>query len=297
MSEKLMVTGAAGKLGRSVVSRLLEEFGIAPADLVVGTREPGKLADLAARGVTVKALDFSKPETLVPAFTGVDRLLIVSTDAIGNRLAGHKAAVAAAKEAGVKGIVYTSAPNPHGANHPLFFAGEHAGTETAIFDSGLPYRILRNHWYHENLFMSLPAVLKQGGTWYTSEKPGTKVTSVAHEDCARAAAAALTRPWSDDKTIYDITSDEALTKEEIASLASKILGTPINVVRLSSDALASGMKAAGVPEFVIQLTLSMDATNSAGLLAKTSTAVEELTGRKPRTFASFFETNKAALTA
>ncbi|MCM5552442.1 SDR family oxidoreductase [Pleomorphomonas sp. NRK KF1] len=296
MSEKLMVTGAAGKLGRSVVKHLLDELGVEPANLVVGTRDPGKLTDLAARGVTVKAVDFSKPETLVAAFTGIDRLLIVSTDAIGNRLEGHKAAVAAAKDAGVKGIVYTSAPNPHGANHPLFFAGEHAGTETAIFDSGLPYRILRNHWYHENLFMSLPAILKQG-TWYTSETPGTRVSSVAHEDCARAAAAALTLPWSDDKTVYDITSDEALTTEEIASLASSILGKPINVVRLSPDVLAGGMKAAGVPDFVVQLTLSMDATNSAGLLSKPSKAVEELTGRKPRTFASFFEANKAALTA
>ncbi|SCM73785.1 NmrA family protein [uncultured Pleomorphomonas sp.] len=296
MSEKLMVTGAAGKLGRSVVSLLLDEFGIAPADLVAGTRDPGKLADLAARGVTVRAVDFGKPETLASAFAGVDRLLIVSTDAIGSRLAGQRAAVAAAKSAGVKGIVYTSAPDPHGADHPLFFAGDHAGTETAIFDSGVPYRILRNHWYQENLFMSLPAVLKQG-TWYTSEKPGTKVSYVAHDDCARAAAAALVRPWADDKTIYDITGDEAFTTEEIAGLASSILGKPISVVRLSPEVLAANLKAAGLPEFLITLTLSMDATNSAGLLAKPSGAVQELTGRKPRPLAAFLEANRAALTA
>ncbi|PIP01020.1 SDR family oxidoreductase [Pleomorphomonas carboxyditropha] len=296
MSEKLMVTGAAGKLGRSVVSLLLDEFGIAPADLVAGTRDPGKLADLAARGVTVRAVDFGKPETLASAFAGVDRLLIVSTDAIGSRLAGQRAAVAAAKSAGVKGIVYTSAPDPHGADHPLFFAGDHAGTETAIFDSGVPYRILRNHWYQENLLMSLPAVLKQG-TWYTSEKPGTKVSYVAHDDCARAAAAALVRPWADDKTIYDITGDEAFTTEEIAGLASSILGKPISVVRLSPEVLAANLKAAGLPEFLITLTLSMDATNSAGLLAKPSGAVQELTGRKPRPLAAFLEANRAALTA
>ena len=296
MSEKLLVTGAAGKLGRSVVTLLLDEFGIAPANLVAGTRDPSKLADLSARGVTVRAVDFSKPDTLASAFAGIDRLLIVSTDAIGSRLAGQQAAVAAAKTAGVKGIVYTSAPNPHGANHPLFFAGDHAGTETAIFDSGLPYRILRNYWYQENFFMSLPAALKQG-TWYTSEKPGTKVARVAHDDCARAAAAALTRPWADDKAIYDIAGDEAFTTEEVAGLASRILGKPITVVRLSPEVLASNLKAAGLPEFVITLTLSMDATNSAGLLAKTSGAVEELTGRKPRSLAAFFEANRAAFTA
>lgn len=296
MSEKLMVTGAAGKLGRSVVAFLLEEFGVAPSDLVAGTRDPGKLADLSARGVTVRAVDFGKPETLRSAFADIDRLLIVSTDAIGSRLAGQQAAVAAAKAAGVKGIVYTSAPNPLGANHPLFFAGDHAGTETAIFDSGVPYRILRNHWYQENFFMALPAVLKQG-TWYTSEKPGTKVSYVAHDDCARAAAAALTRSWDNDKSIYDITSDETFSTEEVAGLATKILGKPISVVTLTPEALASKLKAAGVPDFVITLMLSMDATNSAGLLSKPSRAVEELTGRKPRPLAAFFEANRAALTA
>ncbi|PKR90389.1 NAD(P)-dependent oxidoreductase [Pleomorphomonas diazotrophica] len=296
MSEKLMVTGATGKLGRSVVNLLLGEFGIAPADLVAGTRDPGKLSDLSTRGVTVRAVDFDKPETLPAAFAGIDRLLIVSTDAIGVRLAGQQAAVKAAKAAGVKGLVYTSAPNPHGDNHPLSFAGDHAGTETAIFDSGLPYRILRNNWYQENLAMSLPAVLKSG-TWYTSEEPGTKVAYVAHEDCARAAAAALIRPWKDDRAIYEITGAEALTIEELAALASEKLAKPINVVHLSPEALASGLKAANLPPPVIEMLLSLDATNSAGLLAKTSGAVEELTGRKPSPIASYLEANRAALTA
>jgi len=296
MSEKLLVTGGAGKLGGSVVTLLLDEFGIDPADLVAGTRNPDKLADLAARGVTIRTLDFDKPETLAAALAGVDRLLLVSTDAIGSRLAGQKTAVAAAKAAGVKGIVYTSAPDPHGDNHPLLFAGDHAGTETAIFDSGLAYRILRNNWYQENLMRSLPAVLKSG-TWYTSEKPGTQVAYVAHEDCARAAAAALVRPWNDDRAIYDITGGEALTLEELAALASKTLGKPINVVRLSPETLASNLKTAGLPNSLIALMLSMDATNSAGLLAKISGAVEELTGRKPQPLVAFLEANRAALTA
>jgi NAD(P)H dehydrogenase (quinone) len=293
MSEKLLVTGAAGKLGRSVVAYLVEEFGIDPADIVAGTRDPAKLDDVGPGGVAVRAVDFDKPDSLATVFAGIDRLLIVSSDAIGTRLAGHKAAVAAATAAGVKGIVYTSAPNPHGANHPLIFAGDHAGTETAIFESGLPYRILRNYWYHENLLRTLPPVLKSGA-WYTAEAPGTRVAYVAREDCARAAAAALVRPWDHDKAVYDITGGEALTTEEVAALATKALGKPINVVHLSPETLASALKVAGVPEFVIALTLSMDATNSAGLLSTPSDAVEQLTGRQPRPLSAFFEVNRAA---
>lgn len=296
MSEKLLVTGAAGKLGRSVVTLLLDEFGVAPADLVAGTRDPAKLADLAARGVDVRAVDFDKPATLAAAFKGIDRLLIVSTDAIGDRLAGQKAAVAAARAAGIKSIVYTSAPNPHGDNHPLFFAGDHAGTETAIVESGLSYRILRNHWYHENMFLSLPPVLKSG-VWYTSETPETRVTYVAHEDCARAAAAALVRPWNGDKAVYDITGPETVSVADIAALATEATGKPINVVWLTPDELADGLRKAGLPEGTVTFLLSFDATNRAGLLSKTSGAVEELTGRKPRPLADFFKANRDALLA
>lgn len=296
MSEKLLVTGAAGKLGRSVVTLLLNEFGVAPADLAVGTRDASKLADLAAKGVDVRVVDFDKPETLAASFKGIDRLLIISTDSIGHRLAGQQAAVAAAKAAGVKGIVYTSAPNPHGDNHPLIFAGDHAGTETAIFETGLPYRILRNHWYHENLFMNLPQVLKSG-VWYTSETPETAVTYVAHEDCARAAAAALVRPWNGDKTVYDITGAETVSIADIARMATEATGKPINVVWLTPEQLADGMRKSGLPEGLIAFLLSFDATNRAGLLSKLSNGVEELTGRKPRPFADFFKANRDALLA
>ncbi|CAE6780418.1 NAD(P)H-binding protein [Xanthomonas arboricola] len=104
MSQRLLVTGAAGQLGRRVVEILLERN---ITSIVATTRTPSKLADLAARGVEVRAADFDKPETLATAFAGVDRLLLISTDAIyvpGRRLAQHKAAIAAAEKAGVKHI-------------------------------------------------------------------------------------------------------------------------------------------------------------------------------------------------
>lgn len=294
MTERLLVTGTAGKLGGSVVTLLLDEFGVEPDNLIAGTRDPDKLVGLAKRGVAIRTVDFNKPETLAASFSGVDRLLLVSTDAIGSRLAGQKSAVAAARAAGVKGIVYTSAPSPHGDNHPLLFAGDHASTETAIFDSGLAYRILRNNWYQENLLRSLPAVLKSG-VWLTSEKPGTRVSYVAHDDCARVAAAALALPWNDDRATFDITGPEALTLEDLAALVTDTLAKPIKVVHLSPEELAANLKSAGLPNSLIALMLSMDATNNAGLLAGTSNSVETLTGHRPRTVSAFLEANRAAL--
>src|SRR3972149_1471990 len=112
MSNRLLVTGANGHLGRRAVETLLQKKA---GPVVAATRDPAKIADLAAKGAEVRAADFGNPETLQAAFAGIDRLLLISTDAIivpGQRLGQHRAAVATAQAAGVKHILYTSVVSP-----------------------------------------------------------------------------------------------------------------------------------------------------------------------------------------
>ena len=109
----LGVTGAAGPFGRTVVETLLARGA---KKIVAITRSPDKLADLAEKGVTVRAGDFDDAKSIDAAFAGIDRLLIVSTDKIGvpgARLAQHRAAMDAARRAGVKHLIYTSIPTPY----------------------------------------------------------------------------------------------------------------------------------------------------------------------------------------
>ena len=159
--------------------------------MIAASRDPAKLADLAAKGAETRRADFDDPASLDAAFKGVDRLLIVSTDALGvpgMRQRQHKAAVAAAARAQVGHVVYTSMPNPEpGSLIP--FAPDHYGTEQALTKSGLPHTILRVSWYAENLLRSLPSILSTG-KWYSSAGEG-RVANVARDDVARAAAAAL----------------------------------------------------------------------------------------------------------
>lgn len=293
MSEKLLVTGASGHLGRLVLDKLLER-GVEPSRIIGTTRDPAKLAAYAAKGIELRKADFSDPASLADAFKGVGRLALISTDAVddkGTRQQQHLAAVDAARAAGVSHIVYTSMPDPS-LGSKVVFAADHRLTEEAIKASELSYTILRNTWYQETMFMSLPQVLASGH-WYTSTGEGT-VAHIARADCAEAVAAVLASGSTDSAT-YTLTGSESRTTVEIAALASEITGKPIEVIQLTDAQLADGMKAAGVPEFLIPMIISFEAATREGQLSARTGDFAKLTGKQPIAFRTFFEANKAAL--
>lgn len=295
MTQTLLVTGASGQLGRGVIHYLLDAQKIPPARIIATTRNPEGLADLAARGVVVRAADFSDATSLESAFKGADRVLIISTGDLdlktGKRLRQHETAVAAAKKAGVAHLLYTSMPNPEPVS-PVLFAGDHYGTEQAIKASGIPYTIFRNGWYQENLFMALPHAIASG-QWYTSAGDG-RIAHAARDDMAAAIAAGLASGSSESKT-YTLTGPQARTTAEIAALVSEVTGKKLDVIQLPDEALTEGVKAAGVPEEFARVIVSFDANTRSGRIAMVTDAIELLSGRKPQTLRAFLEANKAAL--
>ena len=283
-----LVTGAAGHLGRAIVTDLL---AAKPGTVIAASRDTTKLADLAAKGAQTRRADFDDAASLAEAFKGVDRLLLVSTDALGSgqRLNQHKAAVAAAKAAGVKHIVYTSMPNPD--RSAVTFAGDHLGTEEAIKASGIPYTIVRNAWYQENLLLGLPHAL-QSGQWYSASGEG-RISHIARADCAAGAAAALIQ--APVNTTFTLTGPELLTTRQIAALASGVAGKPIAVVDVSDAQLADGLKHAGMPEAIVPMLVSFDTNTREGGFDVLTDDVKALTGKAPSSLKAFLEANKAAL--
>jgi NAD(P)H dehydrogenase (quinone) len=291
---RFLVTGASGHLGGRVLHHLVETLKVAPGDIVAASRSPERLADWAAKGVVTRAADFGRPETLAAAFAGVERLLLVSTDALtvpGLRLTQHRAAIAAAAAAGVRHIVYTSLP--HADVSPILFAPDHAGTEAAIAASGIPgWTLLRNHWYFENIAFSLPS-LKATGTWYTAAGDG-RIAHIARDDLARAAAAALVAPFDGRRTLTP-SGAESFSVAELAKLLEDVVGRPITVVPVPLDGLVQGMIGAGLPEPVARLFASFDAHQAAGLFAEVTGDYKALTGVDPVRFADWLAANRAAL--
>ncbi len=226
MSGRLVVTGASGKLGRLAVAALLEH--VPASALILISRSPDSLADLAGRGVTVRYGDFERPESLLAAFAGGERALIISTIGVQSAPAAHRAAFDAAAGAGVQHVVYTSVMNPTPDN-PFPPAKTHTESERDLRESGTEWTILRNALYADLLVQIAPVHIRTG-RWTTNMGDGVHAF-VARADCASAAAAALTGEGHEGR-VYDITGPEPIDAPRYAALLEEVGGRPIDRVEV-----------------------------------------------------------------
>lgn len=281
----ILVTGASGKLGRRIVELLLEGGA---TRVIAGTRHPETYT---VAGVEARKVDFAEPSTLDAAFAGVDQLLIISTDVIGEvRQKLQLNAVAAAKKAGIGHILYTSLTNP-GPGSAVLLAPDHHVTEEAIKATGADYTFLRNAVYMDMLLQSLPPALASG-KWYSAMGQG-RIAHVTREDCAQAAAASLLA-GPKGKQVIEVAGGELRTVEEIAAVASDVTGKPLEVVYVDAAGLVGGMTAAGLPQPVAELLASFETATRLGQ-SEVKSQFAELTGREPTKLADFLAANKAVL--
>jgi NAD(P)H dehydrogenase (quinone) len=265
---KIGVTGATGQLGRLVVEKLKQK--VAADTIVALVRNPEKAADL---GVETRPFDYTQPETLVTSLKGIDKLLLISGNEIGQRLPQHKAVIEAAKQAGVKQITYTSIL--HADSSPLGLAGEHLGTEVAIKESGLTYTILRNGWYTENYTGSAKGAVGAGA--FIGNAGDGKIASAARIDYAEAAAVVLAGEGHENKT-YELAGDEAYTLTELAAEISRQTGKTIPYNNLTETQYADILKSFGLPVGLAEMLADSDTGASKGGLFDDTKQISALIG-------------------
>ncbi|NTV70016.1 MAG: hypothetical protein HGA71_07715 [Azonexaceae bacterium] len=244
---RIFITGASGKHATQVL-RALDAHGA--RYVTAGSWNPTRISGPAERKLRV---DFDDPASLDEAFKGINRLLIVSTDALGEP--------------------------------------DHRGSEETIMATGIPYTILRNNWYLDNLLFTQPPVLASM-RWYTASG-NEQVGYVTRADCAAAAAGALLT--EEQSSILDIAGPAALSADAQAGAISQQQGKPIEVVQVADDALEAGMREAGVPAPLVKLMVAFDANVRAGHMNVLNDAVRRLAGRVPQALSDWLAANRAAL--
>ena len=268
----IVITGASGQLGRLVIQSLLTK--VPASRIVAAVRNPQKASDLAALGVQIRRADYTDSAFLDAAFQGAEKVLLISSSEVGQRLAQHRNAIDAARRAGVSLLAYTSLL--HADTSPLGLAGEHVATEAWLAQSGVPFVLLRNGWYTENYLASIPPAL-QHGAFIGSAGEG-RIASAARADYAEAAAVVLTTPGQSGK-VYELAGDEAYTLAEFSAELSSQSGKAIPYVDLPENDYKAALIGAGLPEPIAGLLADSDSGAAKGGLFDDTRQLGTLIGR------------------
>ncbi len=266
---KIGITGATGQLGRLVVGQLKER--ITSENIVVLVRTPEKAKDL---GVEARAFDYNNSEDLQEQLKGIDRLLLISANEIGQRARQHKNVIQAAQKAGVEWIVYTSLL--HADSTSVNLAGEHLETEKYLIESGIDYTILRNGWYTENYTDSIAGALA-GGAFIGSAGSG-KISSAARIDYAEAATVVLLNENYKGK-VFELAGDNAYTLSDLAAEISSQAGKDLPYRNMQEKDYAKILESFNLPKSFAQAIASWDISASKGDLFDESGELSKLISR------------------
>lgn len=269
----VLVTGASGHLGRRTVLALLDR-GVPGAEIVATARDLDAVADLADLGVQVRRADYDDAASLDSAFAGVDRALLVSSNAVGARVAQHRNVIEAAVRAGVELLAYTSILRADSS--ALALAAEHVATEDLLKQSGLPVALLRNGWYLENYTENAAPALATGQVIGSA---GTgRISAAARQDFAEAAAVVLAG-GEHAGAVYELAGDEAFTMAEYAAALAVAAGREIGYTDLSAADYAAALTSAGLPAAYAEVLADSDLGVARGELEDHSGDLARLIGR------------------
>ena len=285
----ILVTGATGQYGTKAIEHLLNKE-VEAHQIAALVRDAAKGQALKDRGIELRIGDYTDFDSLVNAFQGVDKLLLVSSNdrgAVENRTAQHINVVKAAKEAQVNHIVYTSF-----VRKPTFkdstiaaFLDSHAQTEQFIKDSGLTYTILQNGIYLEMIPVFAGGNVTETGVILFPAREG-KASWVLREELAEAAAHVLTTEGHENKT-YTLTNTESTSFHDIAKELSDKLGKDVQYQSPPVEEFHSTLKQVGVPDMYIGMFTMWSGALAEDTLNVNDATLESFLGRKPTTTEQF----------
>jgi len=281
----ILVTGATGNLGKRTVEFLAKK--IPASEIAVLVRDENKASHLKDLGVTIRVGDYQDKNSLVKAFQGVDKLLLISSSDFNDRLGQQIRAVDAAKEAGVKHILYTGVSMKNIENSALKpLMGEHYDTEKHILDSGLNYTFLRDNLYADVIPMFIGEHVLETGINFPAGNG--RVPFSLRSEMAEAFANVLSTPGHENKT-YEISNVESYSYLDVANALSAHSGKTVGYNDLSVPDFSKALAEAGVPEAMIGFSIGFATATKEGDFDVPNTHLEQLLGRKPSSLNEFIQ--------
>lgn len=276
--DKILITGATGNLGKSVIKQLLKK--VSAENIAVLIRNADKMEDFKNEGIEVRIGDYTNYPSLVTAFKGIDKLFFISGSEFDGRTKQHENVVNAAKETGIQHVVYTSFQRKNEAEtSPIsFIIADHILTESWLKASGMKYTLLKHNLYMDMLPLFIGDKVLETGLIYQPGGEG-KAAFTLREDMAELAAHILTTDGHDNKT-YDITSDQTYSYHDIAKLISEVTGQTITYQSPSVEEFNKTLTEAGVPAPYIGLFSGFSQAICQGELDNTNSVFEQMIGRK-----------------
>lgn len=286
----IIVSGASGAFGRQAAELLIE--AVDPGQLILTSRTPDKLRDLAERGATVRLADFDDPASLETAFAGGTRMLLISTARVGSRVGQHINAMTAAVKVGVRHIAYTSLLGVAREGNPAIVKLDHLATEQALEKSGAAWTFLRDSQYAEAIAGAMVPVAVATGRLPDNAHNG-RIAFVSRDDCVAVAAAVL-RTEGHENQAYDLTGPEIWTIPQALQLAAEISGRPIEVVPVDDEGMFAHFDSLGIPRhasddviagpipWCSEDMVTFGQSIREGYFDSLTDCVERITGKKPK---------------
>jgi NAD(P)H dehydrogenase (quinone) len=281
----IFITGATGHFGKATIDFLIQK-GVKPENISALARSADKAQELTNKGVNVKIGDYDDYPSLVAAFAGIDKLLLISSSDLEYRVRQHTNAAKAAKEAGVKQIIYTSfvRKNETASSPIAFIAQQHIESEKAIRDTGIPYTFMLNALYADALPMFMGEKVAETGIFLPAGNG--KAAFAARTDMAEAAAnlLLLKEPL---KKVYVISNTENYTLYNVASYLSEIFGKAVAYHAPTKEVYLDVVTKAGMPEQYAHMFANFSQAIEQGEFETSTTDLETILGRKPISLKAF----------
>ncbi|MGC4041962.1 MAG: NAD(P)H-binding protein [Flavobacterium sp.] len=283
---KILITGATGVVGKATVEHLLRK-GV-PASQIIGlSRKKEEIKDLTAKGIEVRFGDYFDYDSLLNAFEGVDKIMLTSTHAFTDRFTQHYNAITAARQVGVKHIVYMSIMRKEGSGRIMPEITESdLFTEQALKSSGLNYTILYHPPFTDVLSFYYGSTPYENGIKVPANNG--KMVPATRDELAEVHAEILSTSGHENKS-YSLGGSDSVSFSDIAKILAEIKGQPVPFTTITAeeyiDAIVAQGFALNLAEFITNWVVAIEE----GEYEYHSGDMERLLGRKTKTFREYIE--------